>query len=100
MGHASQYNMDPTVVLGSCVMSYPAVIPLPSPFSSPQLSASPPYIPINPLTSRFVVLDAYDISLVGWADDHPKAMAARELLDEKNPNKDKNIPDGLRGLDR
>uniref|UniRef100_A0A0E0LXW8 Uncharacterized protein n=1 Tax=Oryza punctata TaxID=4537 RepID=A0A0E0LXW8_ORYPU len=49
---------------------------------------------------RFVVLDAYDFSAVGWPRDHPVAAAARRFLDKRNPNKDKNSPSGLAGVDR
>lgn len=49
---------------------------------------------------RFVVLDAYDFSAVGWPRDHPVAAAARRFLKERNPNPDKNSPSGLAGADR
>uniref|UniRef100_A0ACD6AL93 Uncharacterized protein n=1 Tax=Avena sativa TaxID=4498 RepID=A0ACD6AL93_AVESA len=49
---------------------------------------------------RFVVLDAYDFSTVGWPRDHPVALAARRFLEERNPNSDKNSPTGLTGEDR
>ncbi|MQM01737.1 hypothetical protein Taro_034508, partial [Colocasia esculenta] len=49
---------------------------------------------------RIAVLDTYDISAIGWPRDHPNALAARKLLEEKNPNVDKNSPKGLVGLDR
>jgi len=49
---------------------------------------------------RIVVLDAYDFSCLGWPNDHPVTAAAMKLLDEKNPNNDKNSPDGLVGVDR
>ncbi|KAH7685638.1 Mn(2+)-dependent ADP-ribose/CDP-alcohol diphosphatase protein [Dioscorea alata] len=49
---------------------------------------------------RFVVLDAYDISAIGWPKDHPKTMAAMKFLQEKNPNADKNSPSGLSGLEK
>ncbi|PKA66170.1 Manganese-dependent ADP-ribose/CDP-alcohol diphosphatase [Apostasia shenzhenica] len=49
---------------------------------------------------RFVVLDAYDISAIGWPQDHPKTSAAVKFLQEKNPNTSKNSPVGLLGLDR
>lgn len=35
---------------------------------------------------RFVVLDGYDVSLLGWPPGHPYHEAALKLLDEKNPN--------------
>ncbi|KAM7277496.1 hypothetical protein ACFE04_019362 [Oxalis oulophora] len=49
---------------------------------------------------RFVVLDAYDISAIGWPQDHPKTLEALKILSEKNPNVDKNSPTGLLGLER
>ncbi|XVF54569.1 hypothetical protein PTKIN_Ptkin05aG0191700 [Pterospermum kingtungense] len=49
---------------------------------------------------RLVVLDGYDISAIGWPDDHPNALEAWKLLREKNPNSEKNSPEGLEGLDR
>ncbi|KAL9228373.1 hypothetical protein vseg_003962 [Gypsophila vaccaria] len=49
---------------------------------------------------RFVVLDGFDISAIGWPKDHPKTSEALRILDEKNPNLDKNSPAGLEGLKR
>ncbi|XP_027901807.1 manganese-dependent ADP-ribose/CDP-alcohol diphosphatase-like isoform X3 [Vigna unguiculata] len=49
---------------------------------------------------RFVVLDAYDISAIGWPQDHPKTLEAMKILREKNPNEDKNSPDNLEGPER
>ncbi|CAA7404855.1 unnamed protein product [Spirodela intermedia] len=49
---------------------------------------------------RIIILDAYDISTLGWPQDHPNSLAARKLLEEKNPNLDKNSPLGLTGLER
>jgi manganese-dependent ADP-ribose/CDP-alcohol diphosphatase len=49
---------------------------------------------------RIVVLDAYDFSCLGWPQDHPVTAAALKLLDEKNPNSDKNSPDSLVGVER
>jgi manganese-dependent ADP-ribose/CDP-alcohol diphosphatase len=49
---------------------------------------------------RFVVLDSYDISAIGWPQDHPKTLEAMKLLREKNPNKDKNSPTNMVGLER
>ncbi|KAG0499908.1 hypothetical protein HPP92_004163 [Vanilla planifolia] len=57
-----------------------------------EFSPSPAY--------RFVVLDAYDISTIGWPHHDPRASAASMLLQSKNPNLDKNSPAGLLGLDR
>jgi hypothetical protein len=35
---------------------------------------------------RFVVIDAYDISLLGWPDGHPRHLQAQAILDRENPN--------------
>lgn len=35
----------------------------------------------------FVVLDAYDISLLGWPDTHPRHLQAEAILKRENPNK-------------
>lgn len=59
------------------------------------------YYDFSPIPGyRFVVLDAYDISAIGWPKDHPKTIEALRLLKEKNPNADKNSPVGLEGLER
>lgn len=49
---------------------------------------------------RIVVLDGYDISALGWPDDHPHMELANSLLNSKNPNQEKNSPEGLTGTDR
>ncbi|KAK6924771.1 Calcineurin-like phosphoesterase domain, ApaH type [Dillenia turbinata] len=49
---------------------------------------------------RFIVLDGYDSSALGWPQDHPKTLEALKFLNEKNPNLDKNSPIGLDGLER
>ncbi|KAI4336233.1 hypothetical protein L6164_014783 [Bauhinia variegata] len=49
---------------------------------------------------RFVVLDGYDISAIGWPQDHPRTLEALKILEEKNPNKDKNSPTGLVGTEK
>eukprot|EP00878_Enallax_costatus_P016650 GHUV01017470.1.p1 GENE.GHUV01017470.1~~GHUV01017470.1.p1 ORF type:complete len:294 (+),score=61.59 GHUV01017470.1:420-1301(+) len=49
---------------------------------------------------RFIVLDAYDISLLGWPEDHPRHLEAEAILNKYNPNKDKNSPEGLVGVAR
>ncbi|KAK7330551.1 hypothetical protein VNO77_24746 [Canavalia gladiata] len=49
---------------------------------------------------RFVVLDGYDISAIGWPQDHQKTLDALKFLREKNPNEDKNSPTGLVGVER
>lgn len=48
----------------------------------------------------FVVLDGYDVSALGWPADHPHTAAAMELLNTRNPNKEKNSPEGLVGVER
>ncbi|KAK9119860.1 hypothetical protein Scep_017953 [Stephania cephalantha] len=59
------------------------------------------YYDFSPIPEyRFVVLDGYDISAIGWPRDHPKAAQALRILQEKNPNPDKNSPQGLVGLER
>ncbi|XP_010248675.1 PREDICTED: manganese-dependent ADP-ribose/CDP-alcohol diphosphatase [Nelumbo nucifera] len=49
---------------------------------------------------RFVVLDGYDISAIAWPQDHPNTLEALKVLQEKNPNSDKNSPMGMVGLER
>ncbi|XP_051133179.1 manganese-dependent ADP-ribose/CDP-alcohol diphosphatase-like [Andrographis paniculata] len=49
---------------------------------------------------RFVVLDGYEISAIGWPKDHPNTIKAMNFLHERNPNPDKNNPNGLVGRDR
>lgn len=49
---------------------------------------------------RFVVLDSYEISAIGWPQGDPNALAAMQILKEKNPNVDKNSPVGLEGLEQ
>ncbi|KAL0417228.1 UNVERIFIED_CONTAM: Manganese-dependent ADP-ribose/CDP-alcohol diphosphatase [Sesamum latifolium] len=59
------------------------------------------YYDFSPIPEfRFVVLDGYDISAIGWPEDHPNALKALNVLREKNPNTNKNSPDGLIGLER
>jgi len=48
---------------------------------------------------RIVVLDPYDISLLGREEGHPHHTIAKDLL-QKNPNEDKNDSSGLRGHDQ
>lgn len=48
---------------------------------------------------RVVVLDAYDISVIGWPEGHPHRIEASRLLEEKNRNLDKNSPQGLVGTE-
>jgi len=36
---------------------------------------------------RFVVLDGYDVSMLGWPPGHPLHQQAAAILEERNPNK-------------
>ncbi|GAB2289457.1 hypothetical protein Dimus_023766 [Dionaea muscipula] len=59
------------------------------------------YYEFSPIPDyRLVVLDAYDISAIGWPQDHPNTLKALDFLREKNPNSDKNSPNGLSGLEK
>ncbi|KAK9845692.1 hypothetical protein WJX84_000667 [Apatococcus fuscideae] len=49
---------------------------------------------------RFLVLDGYDISLLGWPPEHPNHQLAQQILREQNPNEEKNSPEGLKGTER
>ncbi|CAL8470374.1 g9916 [Coccomyxa elongata] len=49
---------------------------------------------------QIVVLDGYDVSLLGWPQDHPLHQQACRILDERNPNQEKNSPEGMEGLER
>jgi manganese-dependent ADP-ribose/CDP-alcohol diphosphatase len=71
----------------------------------PLLSINSPdhraYYDFSPIPEyRFIVLDGYDISAIGWPEDHPNTIKAINVLREKNPNSEKNSPEGLVGLDR
>ena len=59
------------------------------------------YFDFSPIPEyRFVILDGYDISAIGWPEDHPNTLKALKVLQERNPNSDKNSPNGLVGLER
>ncbi|GMH31429.1 hypothetical protein Nepgr_033272 [Nepenthes gracilis] len=59
------------------------------------------YYDFSPAPSyRFIVLDAFDVSAIGWPEDHPNTLKALNFLNEKNPNADKNSPAGLTGTER
>lgn len=59
------------------------------------------YYDFSPIPEyRFVVLDGYDISAIGWPQDHPNSFEAMKVLQTKNPNADKNSPMGMEGLER
>jgi manganese-dependent ADP-ribose/CDP-alcohol diphosphatase len=49
---------------------------------------------------RVVMLDSYDVSMLGWPAGHPHHAAAAALLAAHNPNDNKNSPSGLEGLQR
>jgi len=50
---------------------------------------------------RVVVLDSYDVSVLGWPQGDVRQLAALGLLEVKNPaNANKNSPEGLEGPDR
>ncbi|KAL3824894.1 hypothetical protein ACJIZ3_020923 [Penstemon smallii] len=59
------------------------------------------YYEFSPIPQyRFVVLDGFDISAIGWPKDHVKTIKAVNFLKERNPNSDKNCPTGLVGRER
>ncbi|KAJ8536524.1 hypothetical protein K7X08_034925 [Anisodus acutangulus] len=59
------------------------------------------YFDFSPIPEyRFVILDAYDISAIGWLENHPNTAKALKILQERNPNSDKNSPNGLVGPER
>lgn len=49
---------------------------------------------------RFVVLDGYDISMLGWPPDHPNTLVAEAILNKHNPNQNQNSPKNLEGFSR
>ena len=49
---------------------------------------------------RIFMLDSYDVSVLGWPEGHPRRLLAEAILNEKNPNENKNSPDGLEGVQR
>jgi len=49
---------------------------------------------------RFLLLDTYDISLLGWPEGHPHIAMATAILDKNNPNKEKNSSKGLYGKNK
>ncbi|KAF5957469.1 hypothetical protein HYC85_004694 [Camellia sinensis] len=93
--HGSVYHM----IGNHCLYSLPRdrLLPL---LRIPSVD-SRAYYDFSPIPEyRFVVLDGYDISAIGWPQDHPKTIEAFKCLGEKNPNSDKNSPTGLVGLER
>lgn len=58
------------------------------------------YYTFSPATGfRIIVLDGYDISVMGWPEGHPHRDEANHVLEEKNPNADRNSPVGLVGVE-
>lgn len=47
---------------------------------------------------RFIIVDAYDISVLGQPKGHPHQAMAQELLDKNNPNEDKYCFDNMEDL--
>jgi manganese-dependent ADP-ribose/CDP-alcohol diphosphatase len=51
---------------------------------------------------RFIVLDAFEISTIGWPDAHPNSIEAWKLLDAHNPNdcrrRDIDLRQGMDGV--
>ncbi|KAL8120772.1 hypothetical protein AgCh_017814 [Apium graveolens] len=59
------------------------------------------YYDFSPIPEyRFIKLDGYDISAIGWPNDHPNTEKALKFLSEKNPNSENNSPEGLVNLER
>lgn len=50
--------------------------------------------------ARFIILDSYDVSMLGWPEGHPLHEQAVEILRTRNPNENKNMPSGLEGEER
>ena len=49
---------------------------------------------------RFVVLDSYEVCLLGYEKEDPRWKEAWQILSTYNPNEDKNSPDDMRGIER
>jgi manganese-dependent ADP-ribose/CDP-alcohol diphosphatase len=49
---------------------------------------------------KFIVLDGYDVSFLGWPPGNPLHEKAVEILNTRNPNEEKNSNNGLEGLER
>eukprot|EP00048_Salpingoeca_helianthica_P021991 m.15669 g.15669 ORF g.15669 m.15669 type:complete len:309 (+) comp6734_c0_seq1:775-1701(+) len=49
---------------------------------------------------RFIVFDPYDISVLGRVEGEPEHAIATALLAARNPNAEKNSPEGLEGYGR
>ncbi|XP_076458843.1 uncharacterized protein LOC143292447 isoform X2 [Babylonia areolata] len=51
---------------------------------------------------KIIVLDSYDVGVLGYSDcpDHPHFLEAQRILEEENPNDEKNSAVGLKGVSR
>jgi manganese-dependent ADP-ribose/CDP-alcohol diphosphatase len=49
---------------------------------------------------KFIVLDGYDVSYLGWPPGNPLHEKAVEILKTRNPNEEKNSNNGLEGLEK
>ncbi|XP_033108041.1 manganese-dependent ADP-ribose/CDP-alcohol diphosphatase-like [Anneissia japonica] len=49
---------------------------------------------------RFVIMDSYDVAMLGWGEDCSVTQQSREILTSVNFNKELNSPVGLKGNDR
>ncbi|XP_077980367.1 uncharacterized protein LOC144435644 [Glandiceps talaboti] len=91
LGNHDVYNFKKDELLLSDLYSGPQ--------TSPQLRNS--YYDFSPHEGfRFVVLDNYDIAMLGYEEGSSIYEQAKAILEKKNRNKDKNSPQGLQGLDR
>lgn len=86
IGNHCLYNLPRTKLLP--LLSIPSV----HPHAYYEFSPIPEY--------RFVILDGYDISAIGWPHDHPHTIQALNFLNEKNPNENKDSPNGLVNLEK
>ncbi|KAH7624803.1 hypothetical protein Ndes2526B_g00171 [Nannochloris sp. 'desiccata'] len=59
---------------------------------------TPPVIPSPGY--KFIVLDGYDVSFLGWPPGNPLHEKAVEILNTHNPNEEKNSNNGLEGLEK
>lgn len=101
LGEFENFNGPVHHMIGNhCLYNLPRdkLLPL---LNIPNLGGGQAYYEFSPTPEyRFVVLDGFDISTFGWPRDHPNHLEAIKLLEEKNPNSDKDNPEGLMDLDR
>lgn len=57
-------------------------------------------VSLAPAPWRMVILDTYGVSLIGSHEGSAERAQAQALLDARNPNENKNSPDGLSGEER